>query len=168
MRTLQMMFVAGVLVTTQAARAYDFLGSDLGPGVPAANADVCNADCNANASCVAWTFVKAGAVPRLGGAALCFLKSSVPPPTLDADCSSNALCVSGIKRSDGWCGETPLENVGSSGVQGQGQVLSCPSGLTCTNRVTARKPKPWYCFFLPFLDVCHPTQLQSTDLFCQS
>jgi hypothetical protein len=49
---------------------------------------MCQASCNYNAQCVAWTYVKPGVqgpVPR------CYLKNAVPAPT------RNACCVSGAK-----------------------------------------------------------------------
>ena len=150
--------------TSVNSHAYDLFGSDIGPGVLVATPDQCAAACDGNASCLAWTFVR----PPLKHptSPVCFLKNAVPTPSLNSTCTSNAVCLSGIKRSDGWCGETPNQNVGGSGVQGQGQVLSCPSGLTCKARVPPPRPKPWYCFFLPFLDECQPVKIQTTDFFC--
>lgn len=146
------------------AYGYDFFASDIA-SVLVANPDQCAAACDGNANCLAWTFVR----PPLKHptSPVCFLKNAVPTPSLNSVCTSNSVCLSGIKRSDGWCGETPLRDVGGSGVQGQGEVLSCPSGLTCKSRLPTPKRKPWHCFFLPFLDECQPVKIQTTDFFCQ-
>ncbi len=144
---------------------YDLFGSDIGHGILVTTPDQCAAACNGNASCFAWTFVR----PPLKNptSAVCFLKNAVPTPSLNSVCTSNAVCLSGIKRSDGWCGEAPTQNVGGSGVQGQGQVLSCSSGQTCGPKASARRPESWYCFFLPLFDVCKRIKIQTTDFFCQ-
>jgi hypothetical protein len=48
----------------------------------------CRAACNANADCVAWTFVRSG---YQGPQTRCWLKNTIPPP-------ANAVCcVSGVK-----------------------------------------------------------------------
>jgi hypothetical protein len=157
------LFATLLFSSSFSAYGYDLFGSDLS-SVLVTTPDQCAAACDANASCLAWTFVR----PPLKHptSAVCFLKNAVPAPSLNSVCTSNAVCLSGVKRSDGWCGETPSRTVGSSGVLGQGPVLSCPSGLTCKSKVTAPKQKPWYCFFMPFLDVCQPVKIQSTDFFC--
>jgi hypothetical protein len=140
------------------AYAYDLFGSDI-PG-PSGNllvttTDECASACNGNSACQAWTFVKPP------------LKNPTSAPSVNAVCTANAPppCLSGVKRSDGWCGEGADP---APGVPAQGIVLSCPSGQTCGPRVTIPKPKPWYCFFLPFLDICHQEKTITADLFCQS
>jgi hypothetical protein len=153
-----------MLMTTFEAHSYDFLGADIGPGIVVPNADGCAAACNGNASCQAWTFVTAG---HKGPAAFCFLKNQVPAPTFDAACPDNIACVSGLKRSDGWCGESPGAPVqGSQSILGQGQVLSCPSGKSCQAKVTGGQPQVcWFLGFIPY--PCHAPRIQTTDWFCQ-
>ncbi len=152
-----------MLLTTFDAHSFDFLGDDLGPGLAVQNADQCAADCSANASCQAWTFVTAG---RKAPSAFCFLKNPVPAPAFDAACPDNTACVSGLKRSDGWCGETPTEHVqGSQSILGQGQVLSCSSGKSCQAKVTGGQTQ--LCWFLFFPYPCHSPKVQTTDWFCQ-
>jgi hypothetical protein len=48
----------------------------------------CRAACNANAECVAWTFVRSG---YQGPQPRCWLKSAIPSPV------SAVCCVSGVK-----------------------------------------------------------------------
>jgi hypothetical protein len=156
--------VAGMLVLAAYpdVHAYDFFGSDLA-GVLVVTPDQCAAECDRNASCAAWTFVR----PPLKHptSPVCYLKSAVVAPSLNSVCTSNAVCLSGIKRSDGWCGETPLQNVGSSGVPGQGQVLSCPAWQSCRPRTIPGKPE--VCWFLFFPYPCHGQTSQTTGFFCQ-
>jgi hypothetical protein len=68
----------------------DRLGSDITSfNLPAnGSPENCQGACEANASCVAWTFVRAG---WQGPAPRCWLKSQAPAPT-DSFC-----CVSGRK-----------------------------------------------------------------------
>jgi hypothetical protein len=150
-----------VLSTSLDVRSYDFFGNDIA-GLDVQNADQCAAACNGNANCQAWTFVKAG---RLGPSARCFLKNPVPAPSFNSTCPSHNECISGLKRSDGWCGETPSRFLPGSQILGQGQVLSCPASQTCGPRVT-RAPDHW-CWFLFFPYRCHGEKLQTTDFFCQ-
>ncbi len=101
-RTLLLLaLAAGALSLTLAlspARAHtstewsiDRKGGDMGPGKEMANAELCRGACDNNAACKAYTFVYKGAhSPK----ALCFLKSSVPPPL------NNNCCISGVKN--GW------------------------------------------------------------------
>jgi PAN domain-containing protein len=68
----------------------DRAGSDIANFTAPANStpENCQGACDANSSCVAWTFVRSGwqaATPR------CWLKNSAPAPT-DSVC-----CVSGTK-----------------------------------------------------------------------
>lgn len=152
-----------MLLTPFDAQSYDFLGVDLGPGIVVANADGCAAACNGTASCMAWTFVTAGIK---GPTAFCFLKNAVPAPTFDAACPNNAACVSGVKRADGWCGESPNAPVqGSQSVLGQGQVLTCSSGKSCQAKVSGGQTQ--VCWFLFFPYPCHAPKVQTTDWFCQ-
>jgi PAN domain-containing protein len=138
------------------AYGYDLFGNDIG-AVPAANADACAAACNANSNCVAWTWVRAG---LKGPGAVCFLKNPAPAPSFNSVCKTNVDCLSGLKRSDGWCGESPNRNApGSTSVLGQGQVLSCPSGKSCGPKVS-QTCTGWWIF-----KSC--TKTQTVDFFCQ-
>ncbi|MBI5044128.1 MAG: PAN domain-containing protein [Nitrospirae bacterium] len=155
-------FILAVILLLSAnfnAYGYDFFGSDIA-SVLVTTPDQCAAACNGNANCQAWTFVR----PPLKHptSAVCFLKNTVPAPSLNSVCTSNSVCLSGITRSDGWCGETPLRNVGGSGVQGQDQVLSCPSGQSCRPRITQTYETCWFFF------KCRGPKIQTTDFFCQS
>jgi PAN domain len=68
----------------------DRLGSDIAVFNMPANGspENCQGACEANGSCVAWTFVRTG---WQGPAPRCYLKNPAPPPT-DSFC-----CVSGRK-----------------------------------------------------------------------
>ncbi len=137
------------------AYGYDLFGSDIG-AVAVQNPDQCAAACNANSNCLAWTFVRAG---LKGSSAMCFLKNPVPAPSFNSVCKTNTDCLSGLKRSDGWCGESPNRNAqGSQSVLGQGVVLSCASGLTCKPKVS-RTCTGWWIF-----KSCSNTQ--TVDFFC--
>jgi len=151
--------VALLLAANFNAYSYDLLGNDF-DRLLVTTTDQCAAACTANASCQAWTFVK----PPLKHptSAVCYLKNVVPTPQLNSVCTDNSVCLSGVKRSDGWCGETPLRNVGSSGVQGQNIVLSCAAGQSCRSKVT-QTFEPCWIFFR-----CRGPNLESTDFFCQS
>jgi hypothetical protein len=147
---LSRFLLATVLTLSTSFNAYshDLFGSDIA-GLNVTNANECNNACNANANCLAWTFVKAG---RLGPSARCFLKNPVPGPSFNATCPTDAECVSGSKRFDGWCGD------------GQGDVLSCPAGLTCRPKTIMREQVCWIWFlWIPY--PCHFEE-QTTDLFC--
>ena len=65
-------------------------GNDIGNFAlpPTAVPQNCQGACQADASCVAWTFVRSG---WQGPTPRCWLKNAVPPPT-DSPC-----CVSGTK-----------------------------------------------------------------------
>lgn len=56
---------------------------------PLASAELCQALCDAEAPCRAWTWVKPGAP---GGKGTCWLKKTVPPA------SKNDCCTSGVKN----------------------------------------------------------------------
>jgi hypothetical protein len=160
--------LAGVLIAAQPtpSHAYDLFGSDLGFCGSQSTPDACNAACNGNPSCQAWTLV----LPPASGSAMCCLKSAVPPPSLNSTCTSNSVCVSGAKRSDGWCGESPGATFGPNQILGQGQVLSCPATQTCRARVTQGAEQICWFIFPPFLVFpypCHGPDIQSTDWFCQ-
>ena len=124
------------------AHAYDLFGSDIA-GLDVANPDQCASACSSNSNCLAWTFVLPG-TPRAapGPSPRCYLKNPVPSPT------ANNCCLSGLKRSDNWCGENT-----------QGLVLTCPSGLNCGSKRT-RTCEGWWIF-----RTC--TTLVTTDYFCQ-
>lgn len=67
----------------------DRLGADLyGFPLTQANAQACQATCDAHAQCAAWTFVKPGVK---GPAAMCFLKSTI------ATARRDTCCISGVK-----------------------------------------------------------------------
>jgi PAN domain len=68
----------------------DRLASDIASFILPANGspENCQGACEANASCVAWTFVRAG---WQGPTPRCYLKNPAPPPT------DNICCVSGHK-----------------------------------------------------------------------
>jgi hypothetical protein len=55
---------------------------------PSGSPQNCQGACQANASCVAWTFVRSG---WQGPTPRCWLKDQVPPPV------DNVCCVSGMK-----------------------------------------------------------------------
>ena len=116
--------------------AYDFFGGDIASTL-VQDADACAAACNGNTNCRGWTWVKARGV--------CYLKRVVSAPMFTLACPTNSECVSGLKRSDRWCGENPARNVpgsltvgGQPTVMGQGQVLFLPParGLSCKPRVS--------------------------------
>jgi hypothetical protein len=130
------------------AYGYDFLGNDIGY-LDAQNPDQCANACNNNSQCQAWTFV------TLWGR--CFLKNPVPAPSEQGVCAGGN-CLSGLKRSDNWCGETSSRTVGGSNVLGQEQVLSCPSGQSCGPK-RSTSCSGWWIF-----RSC--TTLVSTDYFC--
>jgi PAN domain len=173
MKNVRVILSSGVLVgmLTLAmsfdARSYDFLGNDITPGrvgIPVATTNQCAAACTANAGCQAWTFVAAG---RMGPSALCFLKNPVPPPTFDATCPNNTACLSGLKRTDGWCGEDPSQHTaGSQSMLGQGVVLACSAGQSCRPKVTGGGTT--VCWFLIFPYPCHSPKIQTVDFFCQT
>ena len=143
---------------------YDRLGSDYANPLVSIPTD-CATLCDRDPKCKSWTFVK----PPLKHptSPVCFLKDAVPAPSFNTTCPSNAECLSGVKDSRGqWCGESPKFTV-SGVLMGQDVVVNCPSGLTCKSILAPATQKPWYCFFLPFLDVCQPVKTQSLDLFCQ-
>ena len=165
MKNLRTILTSFILVSALMldAHSYDFFGSDIAGSI-VSTADQCAAACNANASCQAWTFVTAG---RMGPSARCFLKSPVPAPAFNATCPTNTACMSGLKRSDGWCGETPNRLVsGSQSILGQGQVLSCPSGQSCRPRVSGGGTQICWAFIFPY--PCHSPKIQTTDFFCQT
>jgi hypothetical protein len=139
------------------APAYDLFGSDIPGGGIQANVDACAAVCNANPSCQAFTWIAVSG-PRALPVGSCFLKNSVPTPSFNPDCPSNAACKSGFKTAS-WCGETPARDV-APGVPGQDVVLSCPaSAPTCGPR-RSQNCEGWFIF-----KSCSPTQ--TTDFFCQ-
>jgi hypothetical protein len=118
------------------AYGYDFFGNDIGTAL-VQDADACAAACKGNTQCRGWTWVKAQGK--------CYLKNPVAAPAFSPACPTNSECVSGRKRSDGWCGEDPSRNVpgsltvaGQPIVTGQGQVLFLPParGLSCKPRVS--------------------------------
>lgn len=154
---------AVLAVTHTRAEAWDLFGGDIG-GFVAFSPDECAAACNANGSCAAWTLVE----PPLKHptSPVCFLKSSFGSPELNATCTSNDVCVSGIKRSDGWCGERTNTTFGPNAVPGQGEVLSCGPNQSCVagNIVT----DTWCVIFFPIFLVypCHGTA-QTPELFCR-
>jgi PAN domain len=120
-----------LLSATCGVYGYDLFGSDIA-GLNVQNTDECSAACDSNADCLAWTFVRAG---LHGPSARCYLKNPVPLPSYSSVCATNYDCISGLKRSDGWCGE--LE---------QGVVLSCPSGLSCRPReYSETRTLDYYC-----------------------
>jgi hypothetical protein len=100
----------------------------------------------------------------LGPSARCFLKNPVPAPSFNSTCPSNIECVSGRKRSDGWCGENPSRAIQGSQILGQGQVLTCPAAQTCAPRVTGGGTK--VCWFLFFPYPCHSERIETVDFFC--
>lgn len=59
-------------------------------GLPAANPTLCFNACQADGSCLAWTYTKPGVV---GPSARCYLKNPVPAPV------NNPCCVSGVKAA---------------------------------------------------------------------
>jgi hypothetical protein len=146
------------LWTSFNAYGYDLFGSDIDPaGLIVGNADQCAAACNSNANCAAWTFVKAWGK--------CFLKKNpVPTPSFTTNCPSNNECVSGLKRSDGWCGESPRQTFPGSGAYGQGQVLTCPAGQTCGPKISGGGFQVCWALFIPY--PCHGEKIQTTDWFC--
>lgn len=153
------------IVLSPASFAFDRLGSDIGLAVTVANANACNTLCNGNPSCQAWVLVNPGN-SRFGNTApLCFLKNAIPPPSFNTTCPTNAACVSGIKRTDGWCGETPAREV-AAGILGQDAVLTCMAGVTCGPKMM-NTSKTTVCWFLFFPYPCHETvKVQTTDFFC--
>lgn len=170
MRRTNSLFLSFLLIAVAwNVRAYDRLGSDLGPGVPVPNANGCNTLCNGNGSCVSWVFVATGNPRFANTTPLCFLKSAIPSPSFNPTCPSNVECVSGIKRTDGWCGEDPNHNIpGSSSIQGQGDVLTCAGGGLCASVPISTTINTWcWFFFIPY--PCHQqSKLQSFDHFCST
>ncbi|MEI7869372.1 MAG: PAN domain-containing protein [Candidatus Methylumidiphilus sp.] len=138
------------------AYGYDYFGSDLASSL-VTTPDQCASACTANGSCQAWSFVK----PPLKHptSAVCFLKKAIPVPSLNNVCSSNYVCLSGIKRTDGWCGESPNRFVQGSQILGQGQVLTCSSGKSCAPK-TSTVCDGWWIF-----KTC--SKIQTVDFFCQ-
>lgn len=162
--------LAGTLAVAGApstARAYDLFGNDLA-GFLVQTPDQCNAACNSNGACVAWTWVRAGLKHPTSPA--CFLKSAASTPSLNATCQTNADCLSGFKRSDGWCGETPAREV-APGVLGQDVVLTCAAGTSCRPRVTQGPDQVCWLIIPPIIIIpypCHGPDIQTTDFFCQA
>jgi hypothetical protein len=157
--------------TALPARAYDRLGSDIGPATPVANADQCNAMCNGNAACQSWVLVAAGNTRFANATPLCFLKNAVPVPSFNTTCPNNTACVSGVKNSNMWCGDDPGRNAtgtpANSNVMGQGSVLTCPAPLTCGPKLS-NSTKTTVCWFLFIPYPCHENiKIQTTDFFCQ-
>jgi PAN domain len=158
-----------MLTANMNAYGYDLFGGDMGGFLlpvssdPVANSDRCNAACSGTPGCVAWTMAMAPVGHPTNPA--CFLKNAVSEPSLNSVCTSNSVCLSGVMRGDGWCGETPARDVGSSGVPGQGQVLSCGPGQTC-GPLTIQGPDE-VCWFLFFPYPCHGPSIQTTDFFCR-
>lgn len=143
---------------------YDRMGSDYANPLVSTPTE-CATRCDGDTNCKSWTFVK----PPIKNptSPVCFLKSAVPAPEFNPTCPSNTECLSGVKiPSRQWCGESPGFTV-SGVLMGQGEVVNCPSGLTCKSMLAPTTPKPWYCFFLPFLDVCQQVKIQSMDYYCQ-
>jgi hypothetical protein len=118
---------------------YDLPGNDI-KGLDAKNPDQCASACNSNSNCLAWTFVKSWG--------RCFLKNPVPARSTLGVCSDNYNCISGLKRTDNWCGD-----------KDQALELSCPNGQSCSSR-TIKSCTGWWIF-----RSC--TTLQTTDYFCQ-
>jgi hypothetical protein len=150
------------LAASAAADRYDFFGNDISGPAGAQTALACAQACNDNPNCRAWTFVKPG---RMGPTARCFLKNPVPAPAFNSICPTNNECVSGLRRSDGWCGETPARAIAGSQIMGQGEVLTCPAGQSCRPRITGGGAKICWALFFPY--PCHGEKVQSTDFFCQ-
>lgn len=69
----------------------DRMGGDY-KGFPIVDATSCRQACANDPSCQSYTFVKAGVK---GPQAMCFLKSTIPPPTVDACCTSGARVAGG-------------------------------------------------------------------------
>ncbi|HEY8181857.1 MAG TPA: PAN/Apple domain-containing protein [Thermoanaerobaculia bacterium] len=163
---MKKIYVVAIMLVSMSLTAYgyDFFGSDISSSL-VTTPNQCSALCDANAACRAWTFVR----PPLKNptSAVCFLKSAVPAPSLNATCTSNAVCLSGIKRTDMWCGESPARNApGSTTVMGQGAVLSCPTGFGCGPKMISTT-KNTVCWFLIFPYPCHEVvKIQTTDFFC--
>ena len=139
------------------AYGYDLFGSDIA-SLPALNANACEIACNANSNCLAWTWVKAG---LKGPDAVCFLKNPIPVPSFNSVCKTNYDCLSGVKRSDRWCGESPNRGVqGNQNVLGQGAVLTClPPSSSCGPKVSTTCTGWW------IFKRCSNTQ--TVDFFCQ-
>jgi len=157
-----------LLAATPVVNAYDRLGSDLGTGLPVTSPNQCNTLCNGNPACQAWVFVAAGNTRFTNTTPLCFLKKAIPPPSSNATCPSNAACLSGVKRTDGWCGEDPTDNVPGTNnmIPGQGDVLTCAAGVLCapTQTTTTRNKVCWF-LFIPY--PCHEqVKLKTFDEFC--
>lgn len=141
------------------AHSYDYFGNDMPGGGLVTNPNECEAACNKNSSCVAWTYVRPGL--KHPTSAVCFLKNAVPVPSLNSVCEATSDCKSGLKRNDGWCGETPSRTVAGSTVFGQDEVLMCPSGQSCRPKITQTYETCWIFF------QCRGPKIQSTDFFCQ-
>jgi len=133
-----------MLSVASTSYGYDLFGNDIA-GLDVQNPDQCASACASNSNCLAWTFVRAG---LKGPSARCFLKNPVPTPSMTGICASNYDCISGLKRTDAWCGDKP-----------QGDVLSCDAGAACLPR-TSRSCSGWWIFR-------NCTTIQTTDFFCQ-
>lgn len=154
--------VAIILMSATTVLAYDFLGNDLGPGTAVTTPDACAALCSGQTNCTAWTFLRAGAQGGRFPTAMCFLKNPAPPAV---DVGDNC-CLSGTKRSDGWCGESPARTLTGSNVLGQGQVLQCPAGQGCGPRTIRGSTGVCWWFIIPY--PCRGPSIQTVDWFCQA
>jgi len=145
---------------------YDRGGSDIdNPKV--STPTECAALCDGDPRCRSWTFVRPPI--KHPTSPVCFLKDAVPEPSIKSPCPSNIECLSGVKDSRGqWCGENPRKTV-SGELMGQGDVVDCPSGLTCRPIVTIPPKAPLWCIFVLWIPkVCQPSESLSTiDYFCQ-
>lgn len=156
--------VIGMIVINHNAHGYDRMGSDIDSKLVSTPTD-CAALCDGNSACQAWTFVKPPI--KHPTSAVCFLKNAVPVPEFNSTCPSNVECLSGVKvAARQWCGESPKVTV-SGVLMGQGEVVSCGSGLACKSLVPSPTQRPWYCLFLPFLDACKQVKIQTLDYYCQ-
>lgn len=163
--TSRFTFVATLLLfSSYPIYGYDRMGNDIANPLVSTPTE-CATLCDGNPNCQSWTFVKPPM--KHPTSAVCYLKNAIPNPEFNPTCPSNAECLSGVKiTSRQWCGESPKFSV-SGVLMGQGEVVNCPSGLTCKSLIPPPKPKPWYCFFLPFLDECQPVKIQTLDYYCQ-
>lgn len=153
-----------LLVPDRASRAYDFFGGDIG-AVNVTTPNECAAACDANSACQGWTWVRKPL--KNPNSAVCFLKSPRPATaSFNSVCTSDTDCLSGLKRSDGWCGDTPLQLAPGFSLQGQGEVLACASGQSCrTRRIGGGTTVCWF-LFIPY--PCHAPVIESTEFFCQT
>lgn len=140
------------------ARAYDFYGNDIA-AFDNSSPDDCASRCRANADCRAWTVVR-------DWNNKCFLKNPVPNPSWQGVCPTNEACTSGLKV-DGktWCGDNPSKTIGGSGVQGQGQVVTCPAGQSCLPERGGGAAQLCWFLFIPY--PCRSEYIETIDWYCQ-